>query len=125
MDIVEGAGSDAAKGTSVQVRVGSDGVRGTRSLSGDNVASVAPVVLGPGGDDVEQEFEVIEGHDAFAGEYADAMPATDLDACRRRCIEGAFGAFAVRGARKGPGRAFFRSQSAQECRANLISVAEA
>jgi hypothetical protein len=47
------------------------------------------------------------------------MPADDLDACMRRCVEGGFGAFTVAG---NPPSAFFRSQSVDECRSSVVAA---
>eukprot|EP00755_Sulcionema_specki_P026118 Sspe_Gene.84886::Locus_55738_Transcript_2_2_Confidence_0.800_Length_944::g.84886::m.84886 len=55
-------------------------------------------------------WEVYEGADAFAGNNAHKMSASDLDECKRVCVERGYGAFVV-----WKGKAFFRSQDALSC----------
>jgi len=62
-------------------------------------------------------FEVLQEKDAFAGKNAHQMPASDLEACKRLCIDRSYGAFVVY-----RGTAYFRQQAAQQCRCNLTAA---
>lgn len=65
----------------------------------------------------EGGFLRMHGRDAFPGKDADEMPAADLAACRRLCIERGYGAFTVWG-----GTAYFRKQAPKECCKKLCDV---
>merc|ERR1719240_768765 len=61
-----------------------------------------------------EEWTEHKGRDAFPGKNAHVMLATDIDDCKQLCVERGFGAFAV-----WRGTAYFRSESAKACYANL------
>mmetsp|Transcript_114735 Transcript_114735/g.365928 ORF Transcript_114735/g.365928 Transcript_114735/m.365928 type:complete len:376 (-) Transcript_114735:186-1313(-) len=59
------------------------------------------------------------GKDAFHGQDAEQMPASDLAACKRRCRECGYGAFVL-----WRGTAYFRSRSPDDCTAALSDSVE-
>eukprot|EP00747_Dinoflagellata_sp_TGD_P105293 gnl/TRDRNA2_/TRDRNA2_169504_c1_seq3.p1 gnl/TRDRNA2_/TRDRNA2_169504_c1~~gnl/TRDRNA2_/TRDRNA2_169504_c1_seq3.p1 ORF type:complete len:201 (+),score=22.10 gnl/TRDRNA2_/TRDRNA2_169504_c1_seq3:60-605(+) len=63
------------------------------------------------------QFEVLHDKECFGGQDAFEMPASNIDLCKRMCALRGFGAFLV-----WSGTAYFRGQSAAECRANLMAA---
>lgn len=65
-------------------------------------------------------FIMVKGKDTFSGENALILLVKDLDACKQLCLDGPpggqpFGAMVVR-----QGKAYFRQQSASQCRENMV-----
>ena len=67
----------------------------------------------------EAIWDAIKGNDAFAGDDAYTMSASDIEACKREGVTRGYDAFAVY-----QDIAYFRSQRPAECRAKLVPNSE-
>ena len=82
---------------------------------GDSRESKDNLTAGPQFSPPEAIWDVIKGRDAFGGDNAHTMSASDIEACKREGITRGYDAFVVY-----QGKAYFRSQRPTECRANLM-----
>jgi len=62
-------------------------------------------------------FEEFPDKDAFVGSNAELMSAANLCAVKQHCVERGYGGFAV-----WSGNAYFRAESAEACRLNLVDA---